>query len=243
MSVVDQLKNLFAKKAPDSENDSRLSLAMPDAMMDPIVTEQRKDEADNEVQIPAAQLGSVPDAGDGSVEDSADLIALPILGKKTVVQHQRLLSILLGLALVVLAVVTLFAVSQGNRVAQQMEATGNSLMQSQRLAKSVSQALVGGVKAFPDVAESAGVLATSIRGMVIGDAQMGLDALSADYQPVLSKITPMMERAEKNDGAGRKECGGCDGAAENPDAGGCSTSSYQSAVFRSAGNRRNCVIP
>jgi len=173
MSVVDQLKNLFAKKAPDSENDSRLSLAMPDAMMDPIVTEQRKDEADNEVQIPAAQLGSVPDAGDGSVEDSADLIALPILGKKTVVQHQRLLSILLGLALVVLAVVTLFAVSQGNRVAQQMEATGNSLMQSQRLAKSVSQALVGGVKAFPDVAESAGVLATSIRGMVIGDAQNG----------------------------------------------------------------------
>jgi len=198
MSVVDQLKNLFSKKAPDSEDDSRLSLAMPDAMMDPIVTEQRKDEADNEVQIPAAQIGSVPDAGDGSVEDSADLIALPILGKKTVVQHQRLLSILLGLALVVLAVVTLFAVSQGNRVAQQMEATGNSLMQSQRLAKSVSQALVGGVKAFPDVAESAGVLATSIRGMVIGDAQMGLDALSADYQPVLSKITPMMERAEKN---------------------------------------------
>ena len=198
MSVVDQLKNLFAKKAPDSEDDSRLSLAMPDAMMDPIVTEQRKDEADNEVQIPAAQLGSVPDAGDGSVEDSADLIALPILGKKTVVQHQRLLSILLGLALVVLAVVTLFALSQGNRVAQQMEATGTSLMQSQRLAKSVSQALVGGVKAFPDVAESAGVLAKSIRGMEVGDAQMGLDALSADYQPVLSKITPMMERAEKN---------------------------------------------
>ena len=30
MSVIDQLKNLFAAKPPQSEADSRLSLAMPD---------------------------------------------------------------------------------------------------------------------------------------------------------------------------------------------------------------------
>lgn len=185
MSVVDQLKNMFAKKVPDSEEDSRLSLAMPDAAMEPGGLGQIKGE-------PALS------SADASDEDSPDLIALPILGKKTVVQHQRMLSILLGLALVLLAAVTLVALSQGNRVAQQMEATGNSLMQSQRLAKSVSQALVGGAQAFPDVADSSGVLAKSVRGLKAGDQEMSLVALSADYQPELDKITPLVERAEKH---------------------------------------------
>ena len=185
MSVVDQLKNLFAKKSFESEEDSRLSLSMPDATLEPVVTDQPKEPAST-------------DKPEGTTDESSDLIALPILGKKTVVQHQRLLSILLGLALVLLAAVTLLALSQANRVARQVEATGNSLMQSQRLAKSVSQALVGGAQAFPDVVESSGVLASSVRGLKTGDDQMSLTALSSDYQPELEKISPLMERAEKN---------------------------------------------
>jgi len=173
MSVVDQLKNrLTKKKAPDSVQDSRFGLGMPDA--------------------------TDIDTGDGSNAESIDQIALPILGKKTVLQHQRLLSILLVLALVLLAVVTLFALRQTDQVAQQLGATGQSLMQSQRLAKSVSQALVGGAQGFSDVAQSSDVLAKSVRGLKAGDEQMQLDALSADYQPELDKITPLMERTEKN---------------------------------------------
>nr|MDP2191725.1 methyl-accepting chemotaxis protein [Rhodoferax sp.] len=173
MSVVDQLKNrLTKKKAPDSEQDSRVSLGLPDA--------------------------TDIDTGDGSNAESIDLIALPILGKKTVLQHQRLLSILLGLALVLLAVVTLFALRQTDQVAQQLGATGQSLIQSQRLAKSASQALAGSAQAFPDVAQSSGVLVKSVRGLQAGDEQMRLAALSADYRPELDKITPLMERAEKN---------------------------------------------
>src|SRR5450830_1848720 len=158
MSVVDKLKNMFSKKASDSEINSRLSIGMLEAIMESRVTEQMKEEEESESLIPEVHIGTAPDAGDVLVHepDRKDMIALPILGNKTVVQHQRLRSVLLGLSLVILAVVTLYAVSQGDRVAQQMEATGNSLMQSQRLAKSVSQALVGGGKAFPDVAESAG---------------------------------------------------------------------------------------
>ncbi|MDO8341115.1 MAG: type IV pili methyl-accepting chemotaxis transducer N-terminal domain-containing protein, partial [Candidatus Woesebacteria bacterium] len=126
------------------------------------------------------------------------MIALPVLGKKTVVQHQRLLSILLGLALVLLVIFTLFALGQANKVAQQLGATGQALMQSQRLAKSVSQALVGGAEAFPDVVDSSGVLAKSVRGLKAGDDQMSLSALSDDYSPELDKVVPLMERAEKN---------------------------------------------
>ncbi|WP_296445842.1 methyl-accepting chemotaxis protein [Rhodoferax sp. UBA5149] len=201
MSFVDQLKNLFTKKVPEAEQDSRLSLGMPDATVDPMVTEQMQGEVNHAVLTPATPIKSDLDSSDSSdraTEESIDLIALPVFGKKTVVQHQRRLSILLGLALVLLAVVTLFALGQADRVAQQLGATGQSLMQSQRLAKSVSQALVGGAQAFPDVKESSDVLSRSVRGLKSGDERMGLNALTADYQPELDKITPLMERAEKN---------------------------------------------
>ncbi len=198
MSVVDQLKNLFTKKTSEPEHESSLSLAMPDAMMDPVVTAHMQGANDNEAVPPAAAPGSAPDSGEGGDAEADKLIALPVLGRKTVVQHQRLLSVVLGLALVFLAGVTLFALTQADRVAQQIEATGNSLMQSQRLAKSVSQALVGGIQAFPEVAQSSGVLGKSVRGLKAGDSQMKLNALSTDFQPILDKITPLVERAEKN---------------------------------------------
>jgi twitching motility protein PilJ len=185
MSVVDQLKTIFAKKTPESESDSRLSLGMPEGGMEPQTVESMTD---------YVSLGGGADAE----ELSSDWVALPLLGKKTVLQHQRVLSVLLGISLVLLVGVTLFALSQGDRVAQQIEATGNSLMQSQRLAKSVSQALVGGAQAFPDVAESSNVLVKSVRGLTGGDSQMGLTALGSDFVGDLAKISPLMERAEKN---------------------------------------------
>ncbi len=193
MSFADQLKNLFSKKEPDSEMDSRLSLGMPDAAVDPIATVQMPSGASQSVAA-HARVVSVKEA----VKGSGDQITLPVLGAGTVVQHQRRLSILLGLSLVVLAGVTVFALNQTDKVAQQLGATGQSLMQSQRLAKSVSQALVGAAQAFPDVSESSGVLASSVRGLKAGDEALSLSALSEDYAPELGKITPLMERAEKN---------------------------------------------
>ncbi|NDP37490.1 MAG: methyl-accepting chemotaxis protein [Rhodoferax sp.] len=198
MSVVDQLKNLFIKKNPESEQDSRLSIDVPGATVYPTDLDQMPRTAESGQRSPVAPSQSTGDAGERTDEESASLIALPVLGRKTVLQHQRILSTLLGLALVLLAVVTLFALNQADKVAQQLGATGQSLMQSQRLAKSVSQALVGVAEAFPDVVESSGVLAKSVRGLKAGDEQLGLSALSADYLPELEKITPLMERAEKN---------------------------------------------
>jgi len=211
MSVVDQLKNLFAKKAPDSEQDSRLSLAMPDATYDPASAEMtmgRADQASFKAQegfqgsvqggLPVSPADPVVPDQVAVAVDASDLIALPVLGKRTVAQHQTTLLILLGIALVVLAAVTFYALSQAEKVAQQLSATGQSLMQSQRLAKSASQALVGGVTAFPDVADSAGVLAKSVRGLKVGDDQLKLASLGGDFDPELDKVMPLMERAEKN---------------------------------------------
>ena len=192
MSVVDQLKNLFSKKQLDSELDSRLSLAMPDVT---IVN------TDNEMQ-PESRNAPLQGAAAAAVEEAAptegDLITIPVLGRKTVVEHQRTLFVLLGGALIVLAGVTFYALNQSDRVAQQLGATGQSLMQSQRLAKSVSQAVVGSAQAFPDVSDSASILSKSVRGLQAGDDEMRINPLSEDYAPELGKVLPLVERADKN---------------------------------------------
>ncbi|OYZ81761.1 MAG: hypothetical protein B7Y03_12050, partial [Polaromonas sp. 24-62-144] len=111
-----------------------------------------------------------------------DLLSLPLLGRRTIGQHQKILASLLVLALIVLAAVTFFALNQAERVAQEVSATGQSLMQSQRLAKSVSQALVGSAQAFPDVRESSDVLAKTVRGLKSGDDSLRLAPVDAALQ-------------------------------------------------------------
>ncbi len=195
MSVVDQFKKLFQAKS-DKADDFREDM-IPDAMDRP---DARRDAmpVDAESTADFSESRLVPDDDTVLPTDEGDVLALPVLGRRTTVQHQRILATLLGFALVVLAAVTFFALNQADRVAQQVAATGQSLMQSQRLAKSVSQALVGSPQAFPDVRESSDVLAKSIRGLRTGDPTLRLDAVEGAGTDDLEKIAPLMERAEKN---------------------------------------------
>ena len=129
---------------------------------------------------------------------STELLSLPVLGLRPLAQHQTILVVTLGIAVAALAAVTFFALSKSDRVAQQVAATGQALMQSQRLAKSVSQALVGSAPAFPDVRESADVLTKTVRGMAAGDEGLRLSAVADAFQPGVAKVAPLVERAEKN---------------------------------------------
>ncbi len=195
MSVVDQFKKLFQAKSDKA--DDFLEDMIPDAMDRP---DARRDAmpVDAESTADFSESRLVPDDDTVLPTDEGDVLALPVLGRRTTVQHQRILATLLGFALVVLAAVTFFALNQADRVAQQVAATGQSLMQSQRLAKSVSQALVGSPQAFPDVRESSDVLAKSVRGLRAGDPTLRLDAVEGAGTDDLEKIAPLMERAEKN---------------------------------------------
>lgn len=195
MSVVDQFKNLFSKKQQESELDSRLSLAMPEGSMDSISHETQQVE---EAVAPVGPENMTAKVSEEVPSTDADVIVIPGLGARTVVQHQRILSSVLGVALLLLAGATFYTLSQSDKVAQQLGATGQALMQSQRLAKSVSQAVVGSAQAFPDVSESAGVLAKAARGLQSGDSELGVVALSEDYSHELGKVIPLVDRAEKN---------------------------------------------
>ncbi len=186
---VDRLKRFFSKTVQDSEESSRISTSQGNGGQDPAATVAQQ-------VAPQPQAGA--EAASASQKPARDHITLPILGTRSVTEHQQILLIGLAVMLILLGMVAAFALSVSSRVGQQMGATGQSLMQSQRLAKSVSQALVGGVQAFPDVADSAGVLGKTVKGLKSGDPDLRLDAVDAEYQDELNTITPLVDRAEKS---------------------------------------------
>ena len=203
MSVLENIQKLFKSKVSAAHDDS-MSMASIGAPMDPLALTGEATVISRGMYSPAEPT-DVSSGSDrtGSLEPleaqkNGELLTLPVLGRRPIGQHQRILVTVLSLAVVVLAVVTFLALNQADKVAQQVAATGQSLMQSQRLAKSVSQALVGSAQAFPDVRESADSLAKSVRGLKNGETSLRLSPVSDSLLPSLEKVTPLMERAEKN---------------------------------------------
>ncbi len=201
MSVVNQFGKLFNRKPEGS--DKGPSADMVDNSQDILTSGDIEASALRE-SYQADAMNSVQGDPDGeSPEPSAadtdeDLISLPLLGRSTAAGHQRRLLALLAIGVVALALIAGWVLQQADRTAQQLAATGQSLMQSQRLAKSVSQALVGNPQAFPDMVESSGVLARNVRALNTGDSELGVQALGEQFKPDLKSVTSLMERAERN---------------------------------------------
>ncbi|MEO5882807.1 MAG: methyl-accepting chemotaxis protein [Caldimonas sp.] len=128
-----------------------------------------------------------PDTGAGPLAAS-----LPVIGQRPVAEQQRILLSLLAIGLIGLVGLALYSFFAARGGSTQIAATGQAMMQSQRLAKSVSQAIVGSSASFPEVKESAEVLATSVRNLKAG--------APAGVQESLDAVVPLADRAEKNAG-------------------------------------------
>lgn len=157
-------------------------------------------------QIPNADRGNpdsemtatiVGDRDEASLGDG-EAITLPILGSRTTAVHQRILVIGLGFALTLVAVTSYWALTKSGRATRQVAAVGDSLTQSQRLAKSITQAVVGIPNAFVEVKESAGVLGASLRGLRTGDGELAISAVDGAEQEVLDALWKPLERTEAN---------------------------------------------
>jgi twitching motility protein PilJ len=131
----------------------------------------------------------------GTVEDAGGS-GLPIIGHRPVAQQQRILIVLILVGLLGFAVLAISSLLGANKSSAQVAATGQALMQSQRLAKSVSQALIGSPGAFPEVRESSEVLAKTVRDLKSGEGDLAQAPLGV--QPALEPLVPLIDRAEKN---------------------------------------------
>lgn len=214
MSFLNKFKNLGQRKSQDDPADD---LPFDDAypMAEDLVVGGHDGSAalDTTAMSPPPALHddssiiseSAPsELGDGfsetRVENSGGLAAvgaaLPLIGGLSVGSQQRVLGGMLFVGLLGLVVVTVAALTSADRSAGQVAATGDVLMQSQRLAKSVSQALIGNDAAFPEVKESAGVLAMASRGLQGGNEMVS--AAPAGVQPLIEPLMPLIDKAEKN---------------------------------------------
>lgn len=164
----------------------------------------RNPEGQDEVAV-AQQMSAEdawPSVQDTDVLDDVQVeqneIHLPLLGPAPAATHQRRLLTMLALGVILLALVAGWVLQQADRSAKQLAATGQSLMQSQRLAKSVTQALLGKEPAFPELQDSANVLGRNVRALTQGDAELGVQSLDTAYEEDLGSVSRLAQQTEKN---------------------------------------------
>lgn len=160
----------FAPGAARGDNDSS------------IISEAMPSELAGDSGQPAAAAG--PEASSSG---------LPLIGGWPLARQQRWLAVLFALGLLGLLLTAVLASSVGSRGAAQLAAASQATTQSQRLAKSVTQALAGDETAFAAVRESSQTLAGSVGTLKAGDA-----ALPAALQPQLESLSPLVDRSANN---------------------------------------------
>jgi twitching motility protein PilJ len=176
---VEEQHGGFAHDVPTQQHSvdhdtSIISEAAPSEMAD--FSESRQ----QEFEAPAAAAGS----------------GLPLIGRWPLAEQQRALLVLALIGLAGVVVMTVLSLLSAYRGSAQVGASGQALMQSQRLAKSVSQALVGSSSAFPEVKDSADVLVKNVRSLRTGEGAIA--AAPSSVQDAIEPILPLVDRAEKN---------------------------------------------
>ena len=119
---------------------------------------------------------------------------LPGLGIRTATSHRRVLSWTAVTFFILLILSVAWALISANQLAMQVASAGQGLTQSQRLAKSVSQALQGQAPAFAEVRESSHLLTEHVKGLATGNSEVGVEALDGRFAPLLQDIGVMTKR-------------------------------------------------
>jgi twitching motility protein PilJ len=161
-------------------------------------TMQQTESGESSIITEAApsDLGAYADAQDAQRAEAADVAVLPFIGHRPLASQQRILggAIIVGIAGLLLMM--FLALNSASKSAAQLNASGQALMQSQRLAKSVSQAAIGNAKAFGEVRESSEALSRTVFGLQGGDAEIA--AAPTQVQEAIEPLVPLVERASRN---------------------------------------------
>ncbi|CAN7179641.1 methyl-accepting chemotaxis protein [Rhizobacter sp. LjRoot28] len=203
MSFLDKIKGKGKADGADLSLDGVMALDAP--MHD----ETTPAAADRRANAATAHMDSsiITEAAPSEVADFSDTrmppgeglgsgTGLPLIGEKPVGTQQKILFAMVAIGLVGLTATAVYSINSATKGAAQVGASGQALMQSQRLAKSVSQALIGSASAFPEVKESTEVLARNVRGLATGEGELA--AAPGSVQVELTPLIPLVDAAEKN---------------------------------------------
>ncbi|WP_397545586.1 methyl-accepting chemotaxis protein [Roseateles oligotrophus] len=206
MSFLDKIKNLgkteaeLASEAHAASIQSGAALptsslgldtaGRPSGASSSIIAEALPTEvASTEFGETTATFASTVSATDTSVHKT--VAAKPRSGR-----HQAVLTALVALGLLGTAATVSLSLLGASRSAAQVRATGQALMHSQRMAKSVSAALIGNPTAFSELKESTGILSSVVANLRSGEGPLA--AAPAAVQASLDTVMPLVERAAKS---------------------------------------------
>ena len=160
---------------------------------------------DSSIISEAAPSELAPEFGESRMPEAASDIdgdrfssGLLIIGSWPLARQQRAMVSLFAAGLLGLLLAALLVLNGSGRSASQAGAAGQASTQSQRLAKSVSQALVGSSAAFPEVKESIEVLTQNVRSLKTGEGPVS--AAPYGLQDQIDALLPLVDKAEKNAG-------------------------------------------
>ncbi|MEO5771024.1 MAG: methyl-accepting chemotaxis protein [Burkholderiaceae bacterium] len=196
----DDMGSFFDEISPMNASEAALMAPSPMALDMTAPTQQATLGPDSSIlseALPSETAGEFIETRLPGKDGSASATTgLPLIGGLPLAQQQRVLTFTVVGGVVALLLGAYLAISAANRSAAQVGAGGQAQMQAQRLAKSVTQALVGSVSAFTEVRESAEALARNLRGLRDGSADMAAAPLLA--QGAIEPLMPLIDRAEKS---------------------------------------------
>ncbi|WP_310383230.1 methyl-accepting chemotaxis protein [Roseateles sp.] len=211
MSFLDKIKNLGktqagqafeapatampaveALQASSQGRDGMLS-RQADAGSSIIAESLPTESASTEFGETTATFASTVSAADMAAQKAAHKAAIVKAGSG---RRQAVLTALVALGLLGTAATVSTSLLGGSRSAAQVRATGQALMHSQRMAKSVSAALIGTPAAFAELRESSELVSSVVANL--SDGEGPLAQAPAAVQPSLSLVRPLVERAVKS---------------------------------------------
>jgi len=180
---------------PDNPMEATQRLGQSTMGMEP----SRLDNADSSIiseAAPSEMAADFPESRHPGADADGFTTGLPVVGAWPLARQQRAMLALFAAGFALLLLVAVLALAAGNRSAEQLGAAGQATTQSQRLAKSVSQALVGNTAAFPEVQDSISILVRNVRSLSTGEGDVA--AVPAALQGSLDTLVPLVDKAEKN---------------------------------------------
>lgn len=196
MSFLDKIKNLGkTEDAAGASAGSSHSAAMPlGTISGPLSEPPRSESSIISEAVPTEMAGTeFPETSSAFASTvAAEGGAAAAFTPAAKGGRQALLTALVAFGLIGTAASVSLILVNANRTSAQVRATGQALMQSQRMAKSVSSALVGNAAAFGELRESVGVLTG-----IVPQLREGAQGQVA-VQQGLDQVEPLIIRADKN---------------------------------------------
>ncbi len=121
---------------------------------------------------------------------ASPVTSLPLIGKYPIAQQQRMLLVLLIIAVILVGLGLTVTLRLAANSAKRLDVAGDALMQSQRVAKSISAALLGSNESFSELKTSADKLNSDIQELGGGTSS----STNAD----LAKVVPLVASTVKN---------------------------------------------